>query len=116
MTTSPREALERLTRWRDVGDGPVGYTAGNEAFAADVAALLDLVQKQHEALVRATVHLVGAASAYRTHARRHHTLTPRAVTDPLFTTRAADFERAADSAGMACRTLCLPPAPAEDKP
>lgn len=50
MSADPREALSRLTRWREQGDGPVDYTAGNQAFAADVAALLDLVQKQQEAL------------------------------------------------------------------
>ena len=30
----------RLVRWRDVGDGPVAYTAGDGNFGADVIALL----------------------------------------------------------------------------
>ena len=30
----------RLIRWRDVGDGPVAYTAGDGNFGADVIVLL----------------------------------------------------------------------------
>lgn len=37
---TPPAAVERLRRWRDVGDGPPNYTAGDEQFAADVVALL----------------------------------------------------------------------------
>ena len=43
-------------------------------------------------------HLVGAASAYRRHARRNSALKPRAETDPHFTTRAEDFDEAAKRA------------------
>ncbi|CAO99386.1 hypothetical protein D9623_33490 (plasmid) [Azospirillum brasilense] len=47
--TDPREALSRLTRWRDKGaPGLVG--AGTHLFVADVSALLSLVEKQQEAL------------------------------------------------------------------
>ena len=35
------DPIERLKRWRDVGDDPdVGYNAGNKAFADDVIAAL----------------------------------------------------------------------------
>lgn len=33
-------SLDRLTRWRDVGDGDVAYTAGSKQFANDVVAIL----------------------------------------------------------------------------
>lgn len=33
-------AYDRLVRWRDVGDGPVGYCAGDTDFGNDVKALL----------------------------------------------------------------------------
>ena len=55
-----------------------------------------------EALLDATAHLVGAASAYRTYARRHTSLG-RGWADPVFTTRAADFDRAAARAQAAVR-------------
>ena len=35
-------AIERLIRWRDVGDGPTSYTAGNIHFGSDVLLLLDI--------------------------------------------------------------------------
>lgn len=57
-----------------------------------------------EALRDATAHLVGAASAYRKHAARHRSVG-RAATDPFFTTRAADFERAAKRAQAALKAL-----------
>jgi hypothetical protein len=57
-----------------------------------------------EALKDATAHLVGAASAYRTHAARHRSVG-RAVPDPFFTTRAADFDKAAERASAALRAL-----------
>lgn len=57
-----------------------------------------------EALLDATAHLVAAASAYRTYAARHRSVG-RALADPFFTTRAADFERAAERAQAAVRKL-----------
>ncbi|PWC96943.1 hypothetical protein [Azospirillum sp. TSO5] len=42
--TAAREALERLTKWRDTGDDQGGYTAGNRAFANDVISLLALLE------------------------------------------------------------------------
>lgn len=50
-TDTSDEAVERLRRWRDVGDGPIGYTAGNTQFADDVIALLaerDRLQRADE--------------------------------------------------------------------
>lgn len=32
--------IERLKRWRDIGNGPAGYTAGDRQFADDVIAVL----------------------------------------------------------------------------
>lgn len=47
MTTSPREALERLTRWRDDGAKEAGVGG---VFAADVITLLSTVEQMREAL------------------------------------------------------------------
>ena len=55
-----------------------------------------------EALMDAAAHLIGAASAYRTFASRHASVG-RAKSDALFTTRVADFERAAKRAQTAVR-------------
>jgi hypothetical protein len=52
------------------------------------------------ALIDATATLVGAASAYRKHASRHKSVG-RAQADPLFTTRAMDFDKAAERARAA---------------
>lgn len=38
-------AYERLKRWRDVGDGPISYTAGDGNFGADVKWLLGEVDQ-----------------------------------------------------------------------
>lgn len=43
MTTSPRSALERLTRWRNKEEGWWYYT-GSDAFNEDVLALLALLE------------------------------------------------------------------------
>jgi hypothetical protein len=59
-----------------------------------------------EALIDATVHLVAAVSAYRTYTKRHHSMG-RAKTDPFFTTRIVDFEKAVERAQAAVRKLCL---------
>lgn len=50
------------------------------------------------ALRDVAAHLVGAASAYRQHGRRHPTMKPKATIDPVFTTRAEDFDEAAKRA------------------
>lgn len=39
---------ERLKRWRDVGDGPIKYVAGDSNFGADVVALLAEVERLRE--------------------------------------------------------------------
>ena len=36
-------AIQRLRRWREVGDGPASYTAGSKQFADDVIVLLTLL-------------------------------------------------------------------------
>lgn len=62
------------------------------------------VNELKEALIDATAHLVGAASAYRKHAARHRSVG-RAQADPFFTTRAVDYEKAAERAQAAVRKL-----------
>ncbi len=56
-----------------------------------------------EALKDATASLVGAASAYREYARRYK---ERGPSDPFFSTRANDFDKAAERAREACNSLC----------
>jgi len=46
------DIVERLRRWRDVGDGPMGYTAGDEQFASDVVALLAERDRLRDALLQ----------------------------------------------------------------
>lgn len=60
-------------------------------------ALSEEVGRLREALIDATAHLAAAASAYRKHASRHRS-AGRAVPDALFSTRADDFDRAAERA------------------
>jgi hypothetical protein len=76
----------------------------NTLNAAQAQAKLRAARKrlvQLEAALRdATAHLAGAASAYRKHAARHRSVG-RAVADPFFTTRVADFERATERARVA---------------
>lgn len=42
------DAIERLTRWRDVGDGPISYTAGSGDFAKDVTEALAEIERLRE--------------------------------------------------------------------
>lgn len=63
--------------------------------------LADQIDELREELLHAAASLVGAASAYKRYARRHSSVTPKAVTDAMFTTRANDFEKAADRAAEA---------------
>ena len=58
------------------------------------------MERLRAALLDATAHLAGAASAYRTYARRSAHLG-RGPADPLFTTRASDFDRAVERARAA---------------
>ena len=53
-----------------------------------------------EALIDATAHLAGAASAYRTYAKRA-THLGKVAADPFFTTRANDFDGAVERARAA---------------
>ena len=64
-------------------------------------------EKMREALMDATANLVAAASAYQKYAARHRSVG-RATADPMFTTRVADFEKAAKRAQSAIRALPLP--------
>ena len=59
--------------------------------------LAKLVAEMREGLADAAAHLAGAASAYRAHAARHRSVG-RATSDPFFTTRVGDFDRAAERA------------------
>lgn len=44
----------------------------------------------------AVANMEAAASAYRTYAKRHSSITPKATTDAAFTTRVVDFDKAAE--------------------
>ena len=67
------------------------------ALRADRDRLAKLVAEMREGLADAAAHLAGAASAYRAHASRHRSVG-RATSDPFFTTRVGDFDRAAERA------------------
>ena len=60
----------------------------------------DEIERLRTALIDATAHLAGAASAYRKHAARHKS-QGRAVADAMFSTRVVDFEKATDRARAA---------------
>lgn len=57
-----------------------------------------------EALMDATAHLAGSASAYRKYARRHSSVG-RSEIDPFFTTRADDFDKAVERARRALSSV-----------
>lgn len=57
----------------------------------------------------AVANLEAAASAYRTYAKRHLSIVPKATTDAAFTTRVADFDKAVERARAA-----LTPEPSHD--
>ena len=57
-----------------------------------------------EALMDATAHLAGSASAYRKYARRHSSVG-RSEIDPFFTTRADDFDKAVERARLALSSV-----------
>jgi predicted nucleic acid-binding Zn-ribbon protein len=68
-----------------------------EALQGQVKSGSDEIERLREALIDATVHLTGAASAYRKHGARHKS-QGRAVADTMFSTRVVDFEKATDRA------------------
>lgn len=59
------------------------------------------IARLREALLDATAHLIAAAASYRTYARRGGDIRPRAEVDAFFTTRARDYDRAAERARAA---------------
>ena len=59
------------------------------------------IARLREALLDATAHLIAAAASYRTYARRGGDIWPRAEVDAFFTTRARDYDRAAERARAA---------------
>lgn len=110
---SVEPAASRLGRWLAAAlDDPnvcaemkadinAWFEAGEPASQSSEAA------KMREALMDATANLVAAASAYQKYAARHRSVG-RATADPMFTTRVADFEKAAKRAQSAIRALPLP--------
>lgn len=68
-----------------------------QAAEADRDRLAKLVAEMREGLSDAAAHLAAASSAYRAHAARHRSVG-RATSDPFFTTRVGDFDRAAERA------------------
>jgi hypothetical protein len=91
------------TPWRAIAVNAQALIIAAEARATAAEQRLAEVE---EALREATANLCGAASAYRKHAARHRSVG-RATADPLFTTRAMDFEKAADRACAALVALYL---------
>lgn len=80
-----------------------GFLRHRESIAEQEKASLrpetgDRVVVAYDDLATVATALIAAASAYRTYARRHGSLRPKAETDALFTTRADDFDRAAEKA------------------
>lgn len=59
------------------------------------------ITRLRKALLDATAHLIAAAASYRTYARRGGDIRPRAEVDAFFTTRARDYDRAAERARAA---------------
>lgn len=58
------------------------------------------VTVSRDALMDVVAHLAGAVSAYEKYARRYKARGP---SDPFFTTRLADFKKAADRAQLLAR-------------
>lgn len=73
------------------------YAVEITAMRADRERLAKLVAEMREGLSDAAAHLAAASSAYRAHAARHRSVG-RATSDPFFTTRVGDFDRAAERA------------------
>ena len=62
------------------------------------------VERLRKALIDATAHLAGAASAYRAHAKRHAS-QGKSTPDAMFSTRASDFDKAVDRARAVVHTF-----------
>lgn len=73
------------------GRPPITWKDRAEAAEARVAEL-------EAGMKDACANLTAAASAYRKHASRRFGMQPRATADPFFSTRAQDFDNAADRA------------------
>ena len=87
------DIVERLRKASVYEYGEATYSPlGDEA--------ADEIGRLRTALIDATAHLAGAASAYRKHAARHKS-QGRAVADAMFSTRVVDFEKATDRARAA---------------
>lgn len=82
-----------------LADGSIMAFGLNEKWLALEVLRLRATQPDREAIIETlkdvTAHLVGAASAYRKHASRHPS-KGRAVKDPMFSTRADDFDKAVE--------------------
>lgn len=50
MTSLDPTAVDRLIRWRDVGDVAVTYTAGSKQFGDDVIVVLDDIKTMRAAM------------------------------------------------------------------
>lgn len=70
----------------------------------DLVAMAEEIDKLRKAMTDATAHLAGAASAYRAHAKRHAS-QGKSTPDALFSTRAADFDKAVDRARAVIRAI-----------
>ena len=85
-------------------------TAGTVALARALLSTSSAVRGMREALIDATAHLAGAASAYRKYARRHRAVGQSEI-DPFFATRADDFDKAVERSRAALSLV-----EGEDKP
>lgn len=97
MTMPLPELVDTLRAW-DFSQG--GPWHGHARAVACMKQAADEIDRLNEALLDATAHIVGMASAYRKHAARHRSVG-RAQADPFFTTRADDFDKAAARAQAA---------------
>jgi len=104
-----RRDAESIAHWKRQAEAAQRnaalFQSDNAPLAREIAAQRSRAEaaearvKELEAgLTDACAHLNAAASAYRKHAARHSGMRPRAVADPLFSTRAQDFDNAADRA------------------
>lgn len=103
-TIAPYYCTDCENHIRTLYEGRCGCGSGRVIGAPVDPALQAKLDTALKALTDATAHLVGAASAYRKHAARHRSVG-RATADPFFTTRAVDFEDAADRSREAISTI-----------
>lgn len=108
MTTkTPREVMFHALESVGFDEEAAAETAGT---AEDALTAAGFVIVHRDVLSDMAANLIGAASAYRKHASRNKSVSPRATPDPFFTTRARDFDNAAERARAAMLTA------AEEKP